>query len=91
MKDPGSRHLQDSDLYNSSIYCARSQPELSVLSENGRFLSVYDKFTEYQRERLAHVITANVGQGHTLHPGTPKNRSRNASGGKLHLDIPVNK
>ncbi|XP_053372605.1 paramyosin-like [Mercenaria mercenaria] len=61
VKDPGSRHLKGSELFNSAIHCAKSQPELVALSELERFLSIYDKFNSNQADRLVDIITANLG------------------------------
>jgi hypothetical protein len=85
VKDPGSRRLRSSELYNSSIYCVKNQPELSALSKTARFLSVYDNFNEYQLKRLADVILANVCQ--RSDKGHAAGRSHTGSPGKLHLRL----
>lgn len=76
VKDPGSRRLLEKKLFNDGIYCVTSQPELKVLHKNDRFLSIYDTFNEFQRERVAQIIEANIQVDVSGVHSTPKRMSK---------------
>ncbi|XP_053372997.1 uncharacterized protein LOC123561037 [Mercenaria mercenaria] len=59
-RDPGSRNLKDQVRYNRNIYCVACQPELSDLNQDGRFFSVYDNLSHYQKSELRRQITENM-------------------------------
>ncbi|XP_045209124.2 uncharacterized protein LOC123561038 isoform X1 [Mercenaria mercenaria] len=59
-RDPGSRNLKDQVQYNKNIYCVANQPELSDLNQDGRFFSLYDNLSHYQKSELRRKITENM-------------------------------
>lgn len=58
-RDPESRWLNGKSLYNTNIRVTH-QPELSIMNDDGRFLSIYDKLTDHQKTHLRNKIVQNI-------------------------------
>ncbi|XP_052804405.1 uncharacterized protein LOC128234285 isoform X2 [Mya arenaria] len=53
---PDSRRLRENELFHDAIYCTRKQSEVKKFADDERFLSLYDKCTDFQTQNLVKII-----------------------------------